>query len=171
MSRRVRSLLLVAAVVALGAVGTALVLDEPQAPSTPSAKAAVSGPGVTVAPVLQRAGRKRPVLASFGVASANAYRFLDFKDAKSDWDRLTARDGLDLIGWQESKSSEFRALYPRYLDKGWDTWFWSNPDTGPISLAFSCAPRPSTSSTSRPSGCTRAATRGRPPTRSLLAGW
>lgn len=136
MSRRIRSALALVAVVALATTGAVLTHDDDD-PASPPAPVARPGSGPVVAPVLRSEGRNRPVAATFGVASANSYRFLDLEDATADWDRLTSRPGLDLIGWQESKSAEFRELYPQYRKRGWDTWFWSDPHTGPISLAFS----------------------------------
>ena len=144
MSRSIRLLLAVLLVVGLSTAAIVIVCDhrggQPGTPS-PQTKSSTppssSGGGAKVAPVLQAKGRARPVQATFGVASANAYRHLNLDQAKADWDRLTSREGVDLIGWQESKSDQFRTLYPQYRDQGWDTWFWPDPDTGPISLAFS----------------------------------
>jgi endonuclease/exonuclease/phosphatase family metal-dependent hydrolase len=76
------------------------------------------------------------VLTTIGVVSYNALRHLPLERARRDWDRLTGRDDVDLIGWQESKSPAFRRLYPRYRARGWETWHWPDPD-GPISLAVS----------------------------------
>lgn len=73
---------------------------------------------------------------TIGVASYNAYRHLGLAAARADWDRITANRQIDVIGWQEAKSPAFRALYPRYVARGWQTWHWPDPD-GPISLAFS----------------------------------
>lgn len=74
------------------------------------------------------------VEATIGVVSFNALRHLPPRRARQDWDRLTARDDVDLVGWQESKSPAFRELFPRYVDEGWETWRWPDAD-GPISLA------------------------------------
>ncbi|NHC24840.1 hypothetical protein G6553_16865 [Nocardioides sp. IC4_145] len=76
------------------------------------------------------------VLTTIGVVSYNALRHLPLERARRDWDRLTGRDDVDLIGWQESKSPAFRQLYPQYRARGWETWHWPDPD-GPISLAVS----------------------------------
>jgi hypothetical protein len=79
------------------------------------------------------------VVGEVGVASFNAYRHLEYPDAKADWDRITGNDQVDLIGWQESRSPAFRTLYPRYRDRGWETWHYPDAD-GPISLAISWRP-------------------------------
>ncbi|MDN4173788.1 hypothetical protein QWY28_12575 [Nocardioides sp. SOB77] len=76
------------------------------------------------------------LLTTIGVVSYNALRLLPLERARRDWDRLTARRDVDLIGWQESKSSAFRRLHPQYRSRGWQTWHWPDPD-GPISLAVS----------------------------------
>lgn len=68
--------------------------------------------------------------------SMNAFRHLSRRDSESDWDRITGNDKVDLIGWQESKSPEWRSLYPTYRSRGWDTWHVPDPD-GPISVAIS----------------------------------
>ena len=85
----------------------------------------------------RRAPRLRgEVLDTIGVVSYNALRRLPYERAEHDWERLTSRPRIDLIGWQESKSQAFRDLYPRYRERGWETWHYPDPG-GPISLAFS----------------------------------
>ncbi|WP_435743344.1 hypothetical protein [Nocardioides sp. SYSU DS0663] len=74
------------------------------------------------------------MLDTVGVVSYNALRLLPLHRARADWDRLTSRRDVDLIGWQESKSPAFRELHPQYRSRGWETWHWPDPD-GPISLA------------------------------------
>jgi hypothetical protein len=75
------------------------------------------------------------VVGQVGVVSLNADG-LRGRAARADWDRITANKAVDLIGWQESGSPAFRALFPRYREAGWDTWYHSNP-RGPRSLAVS----------------------------------
>lgn len=97
--------------------------------------------GFGPAPGELRTARVLPgrVVATLGVVSSNAYRHLPRARARADWQRLTARDDVDLVGWQEAKSPAFRALAPRYRARGFATWRWPDPD-GPISLAFSWRP-------------------------------
>lgn len=78
----------------------------------------------------------REVLDNVGVVTYNAWRHLRPAKAAQDWRRLTRRDDVDLIGWQESKSQVFRTLHPRFEERGWSTWHHPVPD-GPISLAIS----------------------------------
>ena len=80
--------------------------------------------------------RQGEVLDTVGVVSYNALHRLRFDKASEDWRRLTRRDDVDLIGWQEAKSQPFRTLYPRFEERGWSTWHYPVPD-GPVSLAFS----------------------------------
>ncbi|NYG53886.1 hypothetical protein [Nocardioides perillae] len=107
--------------------------------SATSGAAATGGFGP--APGELRTARVLPgrVVATLGVVSFNAYRHLPRARARADWQRLTARDDVDLVGWQEAKSPAFRALAPRYRARGFETWRWPDPD-GPISLAFSWRP-------------------------------
>ncbi len=76
------------------------------------------------------------VLGTLGVVSYNALRHLRLEKARSDWDRITGDPRIDLIGWQESKSSAFRELYPQYVDDGWQTWHYPTA-AGPLALAVS----------------------------------
>ncbi|MDP2773600.1 MAG: hypothetical protein Q8O61_08580 [Nocardioides sp.] len=73
---------------------------------------------------------------TIGVASFNAWRLLGRKGAKADWDRITGSSEIDLIGWQESKSTIWADLYPDYRARGWETWHWPDVD-GPRSVAVS----------------------------------
>jgi hypothetical protein len=98
-----------------------------------------SGPGRTDAtrPVAASVAPRLDgeVLDTIGVVSENALRHLSYRRAAQDWARITSNPDVDLIGWQESKSPDFRAIYPTYRERGWDTWHYPDPD-GPISLAI-----------------------------------
>ncbi|MBE7323967.1 hypothetical protein IEQ44_04800 [Nocardioides sp. Y6] len=90
---------------------------------------------VTPGPVPALPGR---VVDTVGVASYNVQWRTPRARLRADRDRLTARRGLDLIGWQETNSSQFRELDARYRARGWETWRWEGPrEEGPAALALS----------------------------------
>jgi hypothetical protein len=107
------------------AVGRQALADLP-----PWTTASDSGDGAA-----RRAKLPGRVVGLVGVASFNADG-PGRRAAKADWDRITRSKAIDLIGWQESASASFRALLPRYRERGWDTWYHQGAD-GPTALAIS----------------------------------
>lgn len=78
------------------------------------------------------------VVGGLGVASYNVQWRTPVAQLREDRDRLAARRGLDLVGWQETNSPQFRELNDRYRARGWETWSWEGPrEEGPVALAFS----------------------------------
>lgn len=131
----VRLVVVLVLVVSLGAVGLRLADSRGSDGSQAIGREGASGAAESGTP--RRAPRlPGEVLDTIGVVSYNAWRRLPLARAERDWDRLTAQQRIDLIGWQESKSPAFRDLYPRYRARGWETWHHPDPD-GPVSLAFS----------------------------------
>lgn len=117
---------LVAVMVVLGVTAPRTSTDHPRGPVV-----AVPTPG----PVPALPGK---VLDTVGVASYNVQWRTPRAGVRADRDRLTARRGLDLIGWQETNSPHFRELNERYRARGWETWSWEGPrEEGPAALAFS----------------------------------
>lgn len=76
------------------------------------------------------------VVDTIGVASFNVYRHLPRKEAMADAVRLTRNDGVDVIGWQETRADYFPDVRRRLAQRGWDTWQLWEPD-GPFWLAVS----------------------------------
>lgn len=89
-----------------------------------------------------RPARAKPlpgkVEATIGVVSFNAYHHLGIKKARADLRRLTADPRVGLIGWQETKSPAYDALFPRLRERGWETWRDQTGGLfGPMVLAMS----------------------------------
>lgn len=119
--------------VAVIAVMVVLGVTTPRGPADepPGEVAAARTPG----PVPALPGR---VVDTVGVASYNVQWRTPRAGVRADRDRLAARRGLDLIGWQETNSPQFRELNQRYRARGWETWSWEGPrEEGPAALAFS----------------------------------
>lgn len=116
-------------VVVVGSVAERLTSREPGPEVRPAALAEAPAPP----PVLPGT-----VVGSFGVATYNVQWRTPSRTLRRDRDRLAARRGLDLVGWQETNSPQFRALNARYRGRGWETWSWEGPrEEGPVALAFS----------------------------------
>ena len=130
MGSRTRTWIAVGAVVAVLLVALGLVLRDTEGTRTEAAPmAAAPGP---VAPV------DDGVADVIGVATYNVQWRTQEKGLRADRDRLTSRRGLDLIGFQETNSPQFRALNDRYRQRGWETWSWEGKRTeGPAALAVS----------------------------------
>ncbi len=132
MTTSTRLLGVAAAAVALVLTVAVVVLDRPDAGRPAGSPGAARTPGKlqTSQPL---PGRVETIL---GVVSFNALQYQDLSHAAEDWERLASHPAVDLIGWQETKSPPFRKLYPQYRSRGWETWYWPDPD-GPIQLAIS----------------------------------
>jgi len=76
------------------------------------------------------------VIDTLGVATFNVYRHLPRRDAMADARRLVGNDGVDVIGWQETRADYFPDVRRRLAREGWDTWQLWEPD-GPFWLAVS----------------------------------
>jgi hypothetical protein len=124
--------LLAAVVAACLVAGTALALRGDDASPEPAPATEARDYGVPrVTPRLE--GR---LVDTIGVVSFNAWRLLGRSGARADWDRISSKPEVDLIGWQESKSEVWADLYPDYRARGWETWHWPDVD-GPRSVAVS----------------------------------
>jgi len=76
------------------------------------------------------------VIDTLGVATFNVYRHLPRRDAMADARRLVGNEGVDVIGWQETRADYFPDVRRRIAREGWDTWQLWEPD-GPFWLAVS----------------------------------
>lgn len=118
-TRRTAALLLVAALTACSPADSD---DDRDPPEIPRPAAATPLPG--------------RVVDTLGVASFNVYRHLSRKEAMADALRLTGKEQVDVIGWQETRADYFPEVRRRLARRGWDSWQLWEPN-GPFWLAVS----------------------------------